>query len=1127
MLINRAPLPPTQSVRGSASFLPFWPGSFPSESLNISKFDETPTSELLTIPPGFTSGLVFDSDGVTLLKEDEIESAFRNIPEEKNVINLMELVQKEQDILGTWIKLKKEQKEDSEKIVVEENVEKEEETIIPKEPLVLNISDTDSRCVDTMTEWAVVLDTSKPVKDFYDRIPKMACEFPFELDNFQKLAILHLEQHHHVFVTAHTSAGKTVVAEYAIALSQHHRTKAIYTSPIKALSNQKYRDFQKKFDDVGLMTGDIQINQTASCLIMTTEILRSMLYCGSDVIRDLEYVIFDEVHYINDRERGHVWEQVLILLPPKVCIILLSATVPKPQEFGDWLGRIRQKRVYVIPTLQRPVPLQHFLYTGTDGKTKKNRFMIMNADNWYTEGYFTAKNSMPDQSNKKSYDRRQFNEKQDKTLWVALISHLETEKLLPVVVFTFSRAKCDRNAANLRCVDLTSASEKAKIRFFYNECIKHLKEADKELPQVKMMGELLVRGIGVHHSGVLPIIKEIVEMLFQSELIKLLFATETFAMGVNMPARTVIFDSIMKHDGQEWRNLEPAEYIQMAGRAGRRGLDKKGTVLILCKNQLPAENTLKEMMKGRPQTLKSQFRLTYGMVLSLLRAETLSVKDVMARSFLEVDNQKKTDKMRKELEDVNKEISSFDTLELSNYLQPLVAYFDSANKYFTYCKEIIVDVFSHGKVQKLLVPGRILLIAHKCTIAKLAMVMPAPKGDKQLRVFIITNKSEPTSLIDDKPDLWYKMTSLASNEIYCPTGDIGHEVIDITPTDILEITSHIIKINADFVLRDWKSSQMAQFRNSPPGEATVKAAQELHKLCLASENYDKPIFNHLHLIHDVHVDDSKLYDKLQEMYILKDNVRDNMKSTKIPNFLEQFSTVFSKKYLQERKITLENFLSDDSLILSQYYKNMIVLLKRLKYVNNNNIVQLKGRVACQIGMNELIITELVLQNVLVNLKPAEVAALLSTLVFQGRSRNQEESNDKVLEGLPPTLRKAIGRLQEIHSKLLAQETELDIRSENIKDELNFDIIPIVYEWASQKSFAEIMQYTEYQEGIIVRCIQQLNDTIGDVHDAAKIIGDPALRDKMNEASNAIKRDIVFAASLYTQGVCLPKLKSKT
>lgn len=395
----------------------------------------------------------------------------------------------------------------------------EEEEVLPREE-VLKISKVKPPHQKKMlsTDWAILLDTSKPMKDFKERVPEMAHEYPFELDTFQKLAILQLEKHNHIFVAAHTSAGKTVVAEYAIALSQKHMTRTIYTSPIKALSNQKYRDFRRTFKDVGLITGDFQINPTAACLIMTTEILRSMLYCGSDVTRDLEYVIFDEVHYINDKERGHVWEQALILLPAHVCVVLLSATVPNTIEFADWLGRTHQKKVYVVSTDKRPVPLKHYLYTGTGGSSKNNRFLVLDKTNWNHSGYSRAYESIKKPESSK--DRFILNPKQEKTLWVALVDHLKSNKLLPVVAFTFSRAKCDQNSKQLRCLDLTTQVEKHHIHHFFEECIKNLKEPDRKIPQIIQMREILMLGIGVHHSGVLPIIKEMVEMLFQEGFVK-------------------------------------------------------------------------------------------------------------------------------------------------------------------------------------------------------------------------------------------------------------------------------------------------------------------------------------------------------------------------------------------------------------------------------------------------------------------------------------------------------------------------------------------------------------------------------------------------------------------------------
>ncbi|KAL3287831.1 hypothetical protein HHI36_002290 [Cryptolaemus montrouzieri] len=1116
MSLNRAPLPPSQATRGSALYVPFLPGSFPSDALKIPECDDLSSSELLTVPPGFSSGVIFDSDGYTLLHEDKIESAPRKIPDQKNIINLLDLVQNEQELLGNWGSIKKDAKESSDSY--SQQMQSEEESVIPKEPLVLNISKTAP--INTTKEWAVLLDSSKPVKDFDEKVPHKALTTDFEFDTFQKLAIMQLEQGNHVFVAAHTSAGKTLVAEYAIALSREHKTRAIYTSPIKALSNQKYRDFKKKFDDVGLITGDFQLNETARCLIMTTEILKSMLYSGSDVIRDLEYVIFDEVHYINDRERGHVWEQVLIMLPKHVRVVLLSATVPNPEEFADWLGRTYQKKVYVITTPKRPVPLQHFLYTGTDGKTKNNRFLILNDSQWCMEGYVQAKNSMPNQGDKRGSDRRQFNEKQDKVLWSALTSHLEKNDLLPAVAFTFSRAKCDRNAASLSSMNLTSATEKFKIDAFYKACIQNLREEDRQIPQLLEMRDTLMRGIGIHHSGILPIIKEIVEMLFESGRIKLLFATETFAMGVNMPARTVIFDSITKHDGKEWRHLESAEYIQMAGRAGRRKLDNAGTVIILCKNQLPAETTLKLMMTGRPQSLSSQFRITYSMVLKLLLVKTLTVEGMMSRSFLEAGHQKKIVEYEKQLENVEKEITELYNAELSSYLQPLIAYFDAASKYLRCRKEILPGVFAHGKVQKVMTPGRVLLISYKNHINKLAMLLSTSRGAQEYKVFILTDKDLQSCKLDDKTDMWYKMISLASPKVFCPVESVGHDIVDVELKDILEISSKMIKVNTEVVIKDWNNRQIPRFKNDPPGQTTVKATQELHKISLSSKTPDADYSEYYHFLHDLHVDNNELYEDLTTMYRLKDSMLQYLGSTRIPNFLEQFSIVFSKKYLEEKRKNLKCLLSETNLTLYPDYEKKIALLKEMNYIDSNNIVERKGKVACQMGMNELLTTELVFRNVLKKLKPAEVAALLSTLVFQ--VRNKEESEKELLEGVTPALQEAIDKLKVIHSEIINIESR-QIRSEDIQDELNLGLVMIIYNWASNKSFAEISSHSNYQAGIIVRCIQQLDDTICDIRDACKIIGDPTLRKKMEDASKAIRRDIVYADSLYTKGEDLSQI----
>ncbi|XP_017775290.1 PREDICTED: helicase SKI2W [Nicrophorus vespilloides] len=1097
MSLTRAPGLPSETVRGCASYIPFMPAGFHEAEVDLPTESELLDKNLLTVPPGFNRGITFKEDGFTV-ENDKDKIAVKDVViGANNKLNLFDLLNNEDNFSDVW-NVVQTPKADQEVSVNSEELP-EEADVIPKEVPLLVISKEVEHTSMKGTEFAILLDSTKPIPDFNERIPEMAHQYPFELDTFQKQAILQLEQHNHVFVAAHTSAGKTVVAEYAIALSKKHMTRSIYTSPIKALSNQKYRDFKQIFKDVGLITGDFQINQTASCLIMTTEILRSMLYCGSDVTRDLEYVIFDEVHYINDKERGHVWEQVLILLPAHVCVVLLSATVPNTTEFADWLGRTHQRKVYVVTTYQRPVPLEHYLYTGTGGSTKDNRYSILSNKGWNEGGYMQAKASIPNVS--------KYHPKQEKTMWFSLVDHLKKKELLPVVVFTFSRAKCDNNAENLKSLDLTTEKEKSAIHRFFEKCVKSLKEPDRNIPQIRRMREILERGIGVHHSGILPIIKEMVEMLFQNGLIKLLFATETFAMGVNMPARTVIFDSISKHDGRERRNLLPAEYIQMAGRAGRRGKDKKGTVIILCKGLLPYAMELQDMMLGKPSQLTSQFRLTYGMVLSLLRVESLSVEGMMSRSFREADHQKKMNGLRAKLVEVENNLNRNFSGELSSYLEPLIVFYERAKKYLDARKESLEDVMKSKKVVKELIPGRVVLITYQHHINKLALILSNTirSNSITLKVLVIIDESENQK----KSELWYQMLALSRDNLYAPIGGVSsHEVLSLQPINIFKIYDRKLKIDGDMVLKDWDKRQIPRFSDNPPGPSCNTAIQELMKV--QDEAKSGGNLKALDLITDLKINEHNLYENTKFINNLRQLVLDQMSLIRIPNFEDQFTIVYEKKVLEDERDHLKYMLSHASMTLYPDYENRIKLLRDLKYVDLQNRVELKGRVACEMGMNELIVTELVLRNILTKLQPAEVAALLSSIVFQAKT--MIDINEIVLTD---ELTNGIFEIKHIYDEIQALELKYEI-CEEMNRELNFGLVEVVYEWASAKPFAEIMNLTDVQEGIIVRCIQQLNETICDVKNAARLIGDPELQNKMEEASTAIKRDIVFAASLYTQ-----------
>lgn len=700
-------------MRGAAGFFPFAPGGLDGvEAVAEIETDAQVTEQsrpggkqpgldriinfgaeggLLEVAPGFSRGLKFDEAKTKEAAEGDQEVEHALVQEESN----LHVEQgDDDDVLSDagGVKVGDEKELSDEEEDIDSLLPVEFPALEPRAPLLASAQQKVGK------EWAHVVDVNKDIPNFRELVPDMAREWPFELDTFQKEAVYHLEGGDSVFVAAHTSAGKTVVAEYAIALAAKHMTKAIYTSPIKALSNQKFRDFRTTFDDVGILTGDVQINPEASCLIMTTEILRSMLYRGADLIRDVEFVIFDEVHYVNDLERGVVWEEVIIMLPEHVTLILLSATVPNTQEFASWVGRTKKKDIFVISTAKRPVPLEHYLWAGKDKHKivdSNKRFIeqgwkeadeiISGRDKIKAQKAAEAQAQSQaqrgggpqgrgrGQQNGRGAPRGGSSQRggpqrggpqhgrgqpatrgmgnvgrtgrgggrttaaQDKNIWVHLVSHLRKENLLPGCIFVFSKKRCEENADSLSNQDFCNASEKSLIHMFIEKSLTRLKPEDRTLPQILRLRELLSRGVAVHHGGLLPIMKEIVEILFARSLVKILFATETFAMGLNLPTRTVVFSGFRKHDGKGFRDLLPGEYTQMAGRAGRRGLDNVGYVIIVNagRDEAPPAGALRKMILGDPTKLRSQFRLTYNMILNLLRVEALRIEEMIKRSFSE------------------------------------------------------------------------------------------------------------------------------------------------------------------------------------------------------------------------------------------------------------------------------------------------------------------------------------------------------------------------------------------------------------------------------------------------------------------------------------------------------------
>jgi superfamily II RNA helicase len=482
--------------------------------------------------------------------------------------------------------------------------------------------------------------------------------YPHTLSDFQKYAIQAIIEENHVLITAHTGSGKTLPAEFAIQHLVGQGKKVIYTSPIKALSNQKYYEFTQKYPSIsfGLFTGDIKTNPEADVLIMTTEILMNYLFIQGtsksndelpiktldfqiDIHRDLGCVIFDEVHYINDTDRGHVWEKTILMLPKHIQMVMLSATIDNPVGFAKWCERNdsvetpNNKEVYLATTSHRVVPLTHYGFlTTTESIFKKVKDKVVQKeirDNTNTlitiqneHGKFneTGYKTITKINKLFEINRVELNQKH---VLNQLCTFLRERGMLPAISFVFSRKQVELYASNITVPLLEFDSKVAyTIRYECEQIVRKLSNYHEylELPEYIQLVALLEKGIGIHHSGMIPVLREIVELMISKKYIKILFATESFAIGLDCPIKTAIFTKLSKFDGHYDRNLMPHEYTQMAGRAGRRGIDTIGNV-IHCNNLFSIESMTeyKQILGGIPQKLISKYHISYSVILNLIK----------------------------------------------------------------------------------------------------------------------------------------------------------------------------------------------------------------------------------------------------------------------------------------------------------------------------------------------------------------------------------------------------------------------------------------------------------------------------------------------------------------------------
>ncbi|MGH2786198.1 MAG: DEAD/DEAH box helicase [Actinomycetota bacterium] len=444
--------------------------------------------------------------------------------------------------------------------------------------------------------------------------------YPFPFDDFQVTACRALAEGRSVLVCAPTGAGKTVVGEFAVWAALQRGTKCFYTTPIKALSNQKFGDFIARHGaaNVGLLTGDNSINGEAPVVVMTTEVLRNMIYEASPTLNGLGYVVMDEVHYLKDQYRGAVWEEILIQLDEKVQFAALSATVSNAEEFGEWLSTVRGATDVVI-TEKRPVPLDHYLMAGD----KLVPMFIRDGDELKPNPSL-RRLSPPAQRQGRDHRRgppRRSRLTPDRT---DVVERLNKDGMLPAIYFIFSRAGCDQSVrlclrAGIRLVD---AEERERIREYVEMRTALLPVEDHAVLGYDDWVEGLLRGVAAHHAGLIPLFKETVEELFERGLVKSVFATETLALGINMPAKTVVIERLMKFTGERHELLTPGDFTQLTGRAGRRGIDPVGNGIVLFQSDVPPDRIV-HLASTRTYPLQSSFRPSYNMAVNLVRRYTI------------------------------------------------------------------------------------------------------------------------------------------------------------------------------------------------------------------------------------------------------------------------------------------------------------------------------------------------------------------------------------------------------------------------------------------------------------------------------------------------------------------------
>jgi ATP-dependent RNA helicase DOB1 len=651
-----------------------------------------------------------------------------------------------------------------------------------------------------------------------------------------------------------------------------------------------------------------------------------MLYRGSEITREVAWVVFDEIHYMRDKERGVIWEETIILLNDNVHYVFLSATIPNARQFVEWIAYLHKQPCHVVYTDYRPTPLQHYIYpAGGDGI-----HLVVDENGTFREDNFNkammvlkeAPAAEPKQN--KRFSRGGANisgGSSNESSCYKVLQTIMDKNMAPVIVFSFSKKECEAYAIIASKSDYNSDEEKKLVQQVFSNAISILSDEDQKLPQVESVLPLLKKGIGIHHSGMLPVLKETIEILFSEGLLKVLFATETFSMGLNMPARTVLFTSCRKWDGKETRWISSGEYIQMSGRAGRRGLDDKGIVILMIDERM-SPSAAKDIVKGQANSLNSAFHLTYNMVLNLLRVEGINPEFMLQRSFFQFQNYANIPALCEKLKKCEQDYNSI----VFEKEHEIANYFNLRQQIETLRHQLSGIISLPKHIINFMNPGRLINVINKNDNFGWGAVINFRK-----RANNKFNDSEPIFTIDA---LLYVTKESAKS---------GY-LSEIKPcTDDEEGVMHIVPIQTN-VIRAISSVCIYL----PQNLQSIDSRQSVWKTIKEVKKRTKSNLPLLDPVEDMNIKDKNLVEIVKKIESVEEQILQH-KLHKDPATNELYKKYEKKELLKNELKQAKNELRQAwSLLQMEDLKCRKRVLRRLGYCNEQDIIDTKGRVACEI-----------------------------------------------------------------------------------------------------------------------------------------------------------------------------------